>query len=245
MNDRLLGTSSHERNATTRGAESRGERIRKLRVSQRDEALVVELPHDDYRPYNKASPGLIYEDPRDVIFWRDEGDAVLTFKKTGPWYLRGVGGQPFFGQEGVTWPLVASRIKAKYMPPGRILDSGAPVAVPREGTDRAEIFFLLGWLVTDKATEILKAVLNHTRNIQGKDVERLPYPAWVAEERKAAAMALVISLVERARASGPIPPTDAAFAQLETLYAFEPPAARRGTQTPSPEATPKKQLTLF
>ena len=226
--------------------EASGELIRKLRVSERPKPLVIELPHDDYRPYNKSSPGLIYEEPKDVVFWRDDGDAVLTFKKTGPWYLRGVGGQPFFEREGATWSLVSSRIKAKYMPPSRILDSGAPVAMPREGTSREEIFFLLGWLVTDKATEILKTVLNHTRNIQGKDVERLPYPAWVPDDRKAAAMALVAELIEVAQVSGPIASTHEALVELEVLYALDPEVAYdQARELVYAGLSPKKQLTIF
>jgi hypothetical protein len=41
----------------------------------------------------------------------------------------------------------------------------------------------LGWLQTSLATRLLKEAVNHTRNIQGKDIERLPYPHWVASHR--------------------------------------------------------------
>ena len=201
--------------------EAAGELVRQLRVSKRQEPLIIEFPHDYYRPYNRASSGLFYEESKHAIYWRDDGDAVLTFKKTGPWYLRGVGGQSLFGREGVTWPLVASRIRAKYLPPGRILDSGSPVAIPRQGVDRREIFFLLGWLLTNRASELLKSVLNHTRNIQGKDVERLPYPAWVPRDRRDLAMDFVKNLVERGIASKSIQPDGATMARLEELYALD------------------------
>jgi hypothetical protein len=153
---------------------------RAVRVSSRPEPVRVQLPHPDYRPYNKAQPDRLYARPSHVVYWRDEGDAVLTFKRDGPWYLHGVGGQPFFGREGITWQLVAPRINARYLPPGFILDSGAPCGFLRERVARRELFVVLGWLHTSLATRLLKEVVNHTRNIQGKDIERLPYPHWVA-----------------------------------------------------------------
>ena len=201
--------------------EAAKEMVRKVQIYRRDTPMIVSLPSEDYRPYNKASRSFIYEDPSHMVYWRDAGDAVLTFKKTGPWYLRGVGGQPFFGCEGVTWSLVASRIWAKYLPQGRILDSGAPVAIPRPGTDRSEIFFLLGWLVTDRATQLLKTVLNHTRNIQGKDIERLPYPAWVSDNHKEEAIGVVEELVESCMNNGPVLSKNGVMTDLETLYSLD------------------------
>jgi hypothetical protein len=154
----------------------------------------VRLPDPDYRPYNKASSRRLYTEPSHVVYWKDEGDAVLTFKRDGPWYLHGVGGKPYFGREGLTWQLVAPRINARYLPSGFILDSGAPCAFLRDGVARSELFLILGWLQTDLATELLKTVINHTRNIQGKDIERLPYPHWVAAGERAE----IAVLVERA-----------------------------------------------
>ncbi len=163
--------------------ERKGETRRAVRVRERAEPLRVKLPHPHYRPYNKAQPARVYAEPSHVVFWRDDGDAVLTFKRDGPWYLHGVGGQPYFGREGITWQLVAPRINARYLPPGFILDSGAPCAFLREGVARRELFVALGWLQTSLATRLLKEAVNHTRNIQGKDIERLPYPHWVASHR--------------------------------------------------------------
>jgi hypothetical protein len=34
------------------------------------------------------------------------------------------------------------------------------------------------------SSKILKNVINHTKNIQSKDIERLPYPTWVTEKDK-------------------------------------------------------------
>ncbi|HEX4760613.1 MAG TPA: N-6 DNA methylase, partial [Thermoleophilaceae bacterium] len=163
--------------------ERRGDTRRAVRAPTRARPKRIQLPHPDYRPYNKARSARLYAEPSHVVYWRDDGDAVLTFKRDGPWYLHGVGGQPFFGREGITWQLVAPRINARYLPPGFILDSGAPCAFLRDGVPRRELFVVLGWLQTGLATRLLKEVINHTRNIQGKDIERLPYPHWVPADR--------------------------------------------------------------
>ncbi len=177
-----LGRLSPKLRARAAEQERRGETRRSVRAHARARPKRVRLPDPDYRPYNKAQPARLYAEPTHVVYWRDDGDAVLTFKRDGPWYLHGVGGQPHFGREGITWQLVAPRINARYLPPGFILDSGAPCAFLREGVPRRELFVVLGWLQTTLATRLLKQVINHTRNIQGKDIERLPYPHWVASE---------------------------------------------------------------
>ena len=159
----------------------------------------VHLPHPDYRYYNKASSKLVYADPEWVVFWRDDGQYVYTFKKTGNWYLRGVGGKPYFGREGLTWSLIAPRLYTRYLPPGYILDSGAPCAFLRPGIETDELFFILGWTLTDLCNRILKTVLNHTRNIQSKDFERLPYPSWVPPPSKAVAIQAVRRLLDQAK----------------------------------------------
>ena len=185
----------HKLEAKLQAAEASGETRRSVRAEPRRHPLRVELPHSDYRPYNKSSGERLFVPPSSYVYWRDDGDAVLTFKKSGPWYLHGVGGAPYFGREGLTWQLVASKIKARYLPSGYILDSGAPCAFLRPGVARDELYFLLGWLQTDLATGILKSVINHTRNIQGKDVERLPYPHWVASSDRSEIVRVVESAV--------------------------------------------------
>ncbi len=106
-----------------------------------------------------------------------------------------MGGKSFFKKEGLTWPLISTSIKAKYLPEGYILDSGSPVAVLKDGVDGEELWFILGWLNTILATRIMKNVLNHTKNIQGKDVERMPYPWWVSDDSKKKIVADVKLLV--------------------------------------------------
>ena len=157
------------------------------------------MPHPDYRYYNKAQPGRIFVPPKYVIFWKDEGDAVKTFKRNGNWYLHGVGGAPYFGREGLTWRLISSRLDMRYLPAGYILDSGAPCAFLRNDVKQEELWFILGWCVTDLASTLIKTVLNHTMNIQSKDVERLPYPWWVSIANKKKAISLVKAMVTKAQ----------------------------------------------
>jgi N-6 DNA Methylase len=171
---------------------------RNLRISDLEEPKVITVPHSDYRFYNKATAGLVYAPPKWVVFWKDNGDAVLTFKKNGNWYLHGVGGAKFFLRQGMTWPLVAPRINMKYLPEGYILDSGAPCAFLREGINDDEFWLIFGWTMTEIASEILKNVINHTRNIQSKDIERLPYPKWVEPSSRETIISICKDLVDRA-----------------------------------------------
>ncbi len=183
-----------------RDAEHRGDTTRRVGIETRETPTTISLPHDDYRPYNKAIGRILYSPATHVIFWKDDGDAVLTYKKTGNWYLRGVGGQPFFGREGLTWQLVASRFVPRYLPSGYVLDSGAPCAFQREGVDPSETYFVIGWLLSPLANQILKTVINHTMNIQSKDFERMPYPWWVPDSMKADATQRVMQMVEDGKA---------------------------------------------
>ncbi len=203
----------------------------------------LSLPHPDYRYYNKAVGDIIYSRPTYAIYWRDDGDAVLTFKKNGPWYLHGVGGQPYFGRSGLTWQLIASRLNVRYLPAGYIMDSGAPCAFLRAGIHESELFFILGWTCTHLCTTILKTVINHTQNIQSKDVERLPYPFWVDDTDKERAIAIVQALIERAMSGVTIPRSDPKIAVLDALYAYRE-AANHQPLPPDPRLEPL-QLALF
>lgn len=184
-----LGKISPARRSSIRQREERGDTERVVRWRLRTAPKVVPIPSEDYRYYNKASRDIVYRAPEWVIFWRDDGDYVYTYKKTGNWYLHGVGGRPYFGREGLTWALIAPRLRTRYLPAGYILDSGAPCAFLRAGVENDELFLIMGWTLTDACTRILKGVINHTRNIQSKDFERLPYPIWVsATDRQAAVL---------------------------------------------------------
>ena len=112
-----------------------------LNIKYLDQPIVIDLPNENYRPYNKSTSDEIYSEPKTFIYWKNNGEAVMRFKKTGPWYLHGVGGEKFFEKEGLTWSLISDRIKVRYLPSGYILDSGAPVGVLKDGIDKNELFF--------------------------------------------------------------------------------------------------------
>ena len=193
-----LGKLSAKKIAEIRQQEQQGGTRRNVRVVPRPTSLRLTLPHPDYAYYNKGIQALVYSPPTHAIFWKDEGDAVLTFKKNGNWYLHGVGGQKFFMREGLTWQLIAQTLHIRYLPAGYILDSGAPCAFLREGVDHDELYFIFGWALTKRCNQLLKEVINHTKNIQGKDFERLPYPFWVRPTVKAEIVTKVQNMVEQA-----------------------------------------------
>ena len=199
----------------------RGETLRMVLVTPRPEPLEIALPHPDYRYYNKAGSGLVYSPPTHAVYWKDGGDAVLTYKKSGPWYLHGVGGQKHFGREGITWQLISQTLNARYLPPGYILDSGAPCAFLRDGVDPDELYFLLGWTFAPLCLSLLKNVINHTKNIQGKDFERLPYPFWVPSEVKAEAIEWVKMLVSKAQAGRVFRWGDVEIAEVGGMFTRE------------------------
>jgi hypothetical protein len=156
---------------------------------------LIDINDVNYKPYNKASSKKYFVEPTTYIYWKDGGKAVLSFKKQGPWYLHGVGGGNFFNKQGLTWRLISNDIRCRYLPNGYILDSGAPVGILKNGIDNDELYFIIGWLNTNLATDILKKIINHTRNIQSKDIERLPYPYWVSIENKEKIILMVKSII--------------------------------------------------
>ena len=213
-----LGVLSPARRAEVAARVCRGETRRSVRVLPRAEALTVTLPHPDYRPYNKALNALVYAPLSHAVYWKEEGEAVLTFKKSGPWYLHGVGGAKHFGREGLTWQLISQTLNARYLPPGYILDSGAPCAFLREGVADDELYFILGWTFSDLCHRLLKDVINHTKNIQGKDFERLPYPFWVTAETKRAVTEQVKGMVAEAQAGRVFRRGDAEVAEVGAAF---------------------------
>lgn len=169
---------------------------RNICIKKKESPEKIQIPNEDYCLYNKPSSETVYAEPKTAIYWKDDGDACYAFKKNGNWYLHGVGGKPFFKKEAITWQLISSSIKARYLPEGYILDNGSPIAAARPGIARDELFFILGWLLTEKCSELLKNVINHTKNIQSKDIERLPYPWWVSAEKKKEITEIVKAAVE-------------------------------------------------
>ena len=220
-----LGRLPEARRLLLENAERRGETERRLRIEPRSQRMLVQLPDERYRPYNKANSRIVYSRPTHYIYWENGGEAVLTYKKTGNWYLRGVGGQPYFGREGLTWQLVASRFVARYLPPGYILDSGAPCAFLRDGVGRDELFFVLAWLMSPLAKRTLKQVINHTRNIQSKDFERMPHPWWVGPELRSEVVRTMQGMVAEGESGRTWSWADREVHQLGALFEFPPAGA--------------------
>ncbi len=215
-----LGKLSSRTVSQIKEQEIRGVTRRAVLIERMKNPKIITIPHEDYRPYNKATNSIIYTAPTHVIYWKNNGEAVLTYKKSGNWYLRGVGGQPYFMREGITWQLIASRMHMSYLPAGYILDSGAPCAFPREKTEKDEIFLALGWALTNQCNKILKEVINHTKNIQGKDFERLPYPFWVTIDKKKRIIALIKDLINRAMKGTHYDYKSAEIDMLNSLFDF-------------------------
>lgn len=213
-----LGRLSPRQVEKIRRLEAASATRRNVRIVTRSQPLTLAAPHPDYCYYNKGAPTIVYAPPTHVIYWKNEGDAVLTFKKNGNWYLHGVGGQPYFKREGLTWQLIARRLYTRYLPPGYILDSGAPCAFLRPGVAPDELYFILGWTLTRLCNRLLKEVINHTRNIQSKDFERLPYPWWVAAPDKAVAIAHVKQMVVAAQQGERFTPESQEIAALEGYF---------------------------
>ncbi len=206
-----LGAISPRKQQDILRHEEAGLTRRNVRIVPLAEPVEVTLPHPDYRFYNKAAKGLVYTPPSHVIYWKDNGDAVLTFKKNGNWYLHGVSGMSYFGRSGFTWPLIAQSLNARFLPEGYILDSGAPCAFLRLNVSEDELYFILGWTFSPLCQRLLKEVVNHTKNIQGKDLERLPYPFWVESSHKTDIVRRVRSLVAEAMLGRTVTKTDTDF----------------------------------
>ncbi len=216
-----LGRLPAKRIAALKAAEEAGTTERRVRVVRRKQPLVVPLPDSRYMPYNKANGRIVYSEPTHYIYWEGDGDAVLTYKRTGNWYLRGIGGRRFFGREGITWQLVASRFIPRFLPEGYILDSGAPCAFLDRQGNRDDLYFVLGWLLSDTANRILKTTINHTRNIQSKDFERMPYPWWVDRPRRNEVIEKVRSLVRQAGAGRVWSREDGSVREVGRLFEWE------------------------
>ena len=109
----------------------------------------------------------------------------------------------------------------RWLPAGYVLDSGAPCAFLRPGIAKNEMFFILAWTLSDLCTKILKTVINHTKNIQGKDFERLPYPFWVPPPQKQVIIRQIKKLITTAQAGQSVDLTAPALVKLNALFAAE------------------------
>jgi hypothetical protein len=170
-----LGKIGTKKRTTIEFSEKAGVTRRNFLIAPLPSELAVSLPNSHYELFNMMASGtMVYRPWRSYIYWKDDGDAVKTFKKNGNWYLAGVGGGKHFQKEGLPWNLISTTLEMRYLLAGAVFDSGAPVAILRDGIDADELYFILGWLLTDHASKILRGVLNQTRNTQSKDIERMP-----------------------------------------------------------------------
>jgi len=172
-------------------AEEKGETVENVNIEEKNKKERIDLPNKDYALYNKAINDIIYSRPRFVIYWKEDWKAIYTYKKNWNWYLNGIGWKKFFGKEWFVWSLRWNRITARYLPKWYILDVASPLAILKEGIEKDELYFILWWLLSDLANKILKNIINHTLNIQWKDIERLPYPFWINKETKLEVIKLV------------------------------------------------------
>lgn len=183
--------------------------VTKMNVDiQKMDTITIQLPNDEYQYYNVATSDILWSNPTKVIYWKDDGEVVRTFKKNGNWYLGGMGGEKFYNKEGMTWQLISSRIKTRYLPTGYIIDNGSPIGILKDGVDKSELYFIIGWTLSDKCNNILKTVLNHTKNIQNKDIERLPYPTWVSKDNKKWISEYIHSMIMSKMNGNPVSDTD-------------------------------------
>lgn len=216
-----LGKISEKKRLSILQAEREGKTEPFLEVVPRSTPKTFAFPHPDYAPYNKATNALVFAPPKWAVFWRGDGAYLYAYKKAGPWYLHGVGGKPFFKREGITWQLISSHLNMRYLPAGYILDSGAPCAFLREGIEHDELYFIMGWCLTRLCNLILKNVINHTRNIQSKDFERLPYPIWVSMEKRKHVIEKIKTMVEMGMKGCSFDYKSKELSDLDKLFAFD------------------------
>ena len=62
------------------------------------------------------------------------------------------------------------------------------------------------------------ATINHTKNIQGKDFERLPYPFWVQKFQKSIAISKIQELIKEAQLGNNIDLTDKRISTLNEIF---------------------------
>jgi len=165
-----------------------------LLVEEYKEDIHLNLIWSKYEYYNKSMPGVKWFcNPKYVIKWENNGDNIREYKKsTWKWYLQGMGGKDYYFREGLAINLIWSKINARYIEKWKyVFDAGSPMIVFNENILNNEMLFILWYFNSNIASKILKNVLNHTRNIQPKNIEALPYPKVSQDDKN-----LVITLVK-------------------------------------------------
>ena len=155
-----------------------------------------------YAYYNKSLPWVKwFSDPKYVIKWTNNGEEIRNYKKEcGKWYLKWMGGEKHYFKEWLQINLIWSKINARYTPKWMyVFDAGSPMIVLKknktEQEDTNELLFILAYLNSNKASKLLKNVINHTRNIQPKNIEALPYPK-ITKDKKEEIIKLVKEIID-------------------------------------------------
>lgn len=157
-----------------------------LFVEEYNKRIHNDLIWETYEFYNKSLPGCRwFSEPKFVIKWVDNWQNLRDYKKsTWKWYLQGMWGQENYFKEWLAINLIWSKINARYIEKDKyIFDAWSPMVVFNEWYE-SEILFILWYLNSEIASTLLKNVINHTRNIQPKNIEALPYPIISIEDKK-------------------------------------------------------------
>ena len=128
------------------------------------------------------------------------------------------GRQEIFFLRGITWNLISSRLHLRYLPSGYVLDNGAPCALLNPCVDKDEMFFILAWGLSDLCNKILKTTINHTKNIQSKDFERLPYPFGVSGAEKLAVITRIKAMIKDAQNGDKIDYADTRIYEINAVF---------------------------
>ena len=138
---------------------------------------VINLPNRNYKYYNLPTSDVIWSNPSTVIHWGD-GDCLKLYDDN-------INYNPIFHNNiGMTWDISSLSINPRYLPKDYITDSSSPLGILKDGIDESELYFIIGWCMSDKCKKILNDIIRPTKNILIKDIENLPYPNWVDDNNK-------------------------------------------------------------
>ncbi|WOV91408.1 MAG: hypothetical protein R1F54_01735 [Candidatus Zeuxoniibacter abyssi] len=80
------------------------------------------------------------------------------------------------------------------------------------------MFFILAWGLSDLCNKILKTTINHSKNIQSKDFERLPYPFGVSGAEKLAVITRIKAMIKDAQNGDKIDYADARIYEINAVF---------------------------
>ena len=129
------------------------------------------MPNSEYIYYNNPILDIIYSSLDSVVFWGDDGEIVNTYHNFKDIHLI---------KNGITWQSNSSTIRPRYIN-NCISDIGSPFCELKEN-NIDELYFIMAWLISDKCNSIIKSL--DKKNIQIKDIKKLPYPNWISDDVK-------------------------------------------------------------